>query len=220
MTYTQWLWARMDRDLGPAPSVLFVGGGGYTLPTKLLASRPDARAIAVEIDPLVTQVVQRHMPRAGAMIERTGYDANRDGQVSTERLGIVHADGRVYLNETEDRFDAAVMDAFSSNSVPAHLVTQETFERLRGLVDGPVYVNLIDAPDGRLARGVHAILGHLYPYVEATQGTMNSSGRTNILLAASGKPLAPLDDLPDAYTAARISAGRAFTDDRGWAGHR
>lgn len=220
LSYTRWLWARMDRDLGPAPSVLFVGGGGYTLPTKLLASRPEARATAVEIDPLVTQVVRRHMPGAGAMIDRTGYVADSDGGSADGRLGIVHADGRVYLNETEHRFDAAVMDAFSSNSVPAHLATRETYERLREIVDGPVYVNLIDAPDGPLARGVHAILADLYPHVKVEQGELNSEGRANILLAASRTSFAPLDKPSDSYEPARISPARAFTDDRGWVGYR
>lgn len=222
LSYTKWLWARMDRDLGPAPSVLFIGGGGYTLPTKLLEVRPAAQAVAVEIDPLVTEVVRRHMPWAGAMIERTGYDADPDGGAETGegRLGIVHADGRVYINETGRRFDAVVMDAFSSGSVPAHLATLETYERLREIVDGPVYVNLIDAPDGPLARGLHAILDRLYPHVRAAQGPVGPSGRANILLAASRRPLEPLQDAPEGYEPTEITAARAFTDDRGWVGHR
>lgn len=214
--YTQWLWARMDRDLGPAPTVLFVGGGGYTLPTRLLESRSGARAVAVEIDPLVTEVVREHLPRAAAMIARTGYAA----EGGPGRLGLVHADGRVFLNETGRRFDAAVMDAFSSGSVPAHLVTQEAFARLRRIVDGPVYVNLIDTPDGPLARGVQAILRGLYPYVEAVRGPPGERGRGNILLAAAPRPLAPLEALPEGFAPARISPARAFTDDRGWVGHR
>ena len=218
LSYTQWLWARMDRDLGPSPSVLFVGGGGYTLPTWLLASRPEARAVAVEIDPLVTDVVRQHLPRAAAMIAKDGYDA--DGGEEDGRLGLVHADGRVYINETTRRFDAAVMDAFSSGSVPAHLVTLETYERLRQIVDGPVYVNLIDAPDGPLARGVHAILNELYPHIGVVRGPVGESGRGNILLAASDEPLPALDALPDRYGPAEISEARAFTDDRGWVGHR
>jgi spermidine synthase len=113
MPYAQWLWARMDADLGPAPSVLFIGGGGYTLPTRLLSSRPEAHAVAVEIDPLVTQVVRLNMPWAGETLDRTGYDASAVA-AGRGRLGIVHADGRVYLNDTNHRFDAAVMDAFSS----------------------------------------------------------------------------------------------------------
>ncbi|ETX13437.1 hypothetical protein OCH239_10340 [Roseivivax halodurans JCM 10272] len=213
LSYTRWLWASMDRDLGPDPSVLFVGGGGYTLPTRLLASRPEARAVAVEIDPLVTEVVRRHLPRAAAMIEEEGGDGGG-------RLGLVHADGRVYINETTRRFDAAVMDAFSSGSVPAHLVTLETYERLRAIVDGPVYVNLIDAPDGPLARGVHAILDELYPHVRVVAGPIGASGRGNVLLAASNERLDPLGAGPDNYTPAEISEARAFTDDRGWVGHR
>jgi spermidine synthase len=220
LPYTQWIWARMARDLGPAPDVLFVGGGGYTLPAKLLAERPEARAVAVEIDPLVTRVVRRHMPRAGAMIERTGYLAPSEGGQAGGRLAIVHADGRVYLNETERRFDAAVMDAFSSRSVPAHLATRETYARLREIVDGPVYVNLIDTPDGPLARGVHAILTDLFPHVRVVQGPVSDIGTVNIVLAASRRTLPPLAALPEGYRPTRISRARAFTDDRGWVGHR
>lgn len=218
LSYTDWLWARMDQDLGPAASVLFIGGGGYSLPTKLLASRPEAQAVAVEIDPLVTEVVREHMPRASAMIAETGYEAGQKG--AEGRLGIVHADGRVYLNETGHRFDAAVMDAFSSSSVPAHLATHETFARLQEIVDGPVYVNLLDAPNGPLARGVHAILRSLYPHVEVVQGELNALGRTNILLAAANDPFTGLSASSGTYIPTKISEARAFTDDRGWVGHR
>tara|TARA_R110000787_G_scaffold223578_1_gene331908 strand:- start:244 stop:1881 length:1638 start_codon:yes stop_codon:yes gene_type:complete len=219
LSYTEWLWERMDRDLGPEASVLFVGGGGYTLPTQLLSSRPKARAVAVEIDPLVTKVVRLHMPDAAEMIAQTGYDGSKE-RPTDRRLGIVHADGRVYLNETDQRFDAVVMDAFSSGSVPAHLVTRETFARLREIVDGPVYVNLLDTPDGQLAQGTYAILRELYPHIEAVQGQVNARGRTNIILAASLRPLEPLDNSKDDYSPTQISDARAFTDDRGWVGHR
>ena len=220
LPYTEWIWARMDRDLGPAPSVLFVGGGGYTLPAMLLASRPGADAVVVEIDPLVTRVVRDRLPWAGATIADEGYDAETGGTGNGRRLGIVHADGRVYLNETGRRFDAAVIDAFSSGSVPAHLATREAYARLRGIVRGPVYVNVIDRPDGPLARGVHAILTDLWPHVVAVEGPVSPRGRANVVLAAAPTPLPPLDALPEDYRIAALGPGRAFTDDRGWAGHR
>ena len=213
----------MDLDLGPAPSVLFIGGGGYSLPTKLLEARPGSRAVAVEIDPLVTQVVRRHLPWAAEAIARTGFDAGADSSDlagDSGRLGIVHTDGRVFLNETNRRFDAAVMDAFYSESVPAHLATRETYARLAAIVDGPIYVNLIDLPDGRLVRGVHTILREIYPHVEAVQGPVEDGGRTNIVLAASVAPLVPLDVLPDNYETVQVATGHAFTDDQGWFGHR
>ncbi|WP_230374152.1 fused MFS/spermidine synthase [Pontivivens ytuae] len=220
LPYTRWLWARMDNDLGPDPSVLFIGGGGYTLPTRLLASRPQAHAVAVEIDPLVTEVVRAHMPHAAEMIAQTGYDATKHPRSANRRLGLVHADGRIYLNETDHRYDAAVMEAFSSGSVPAHLVTRETFARLREIVDGPVYVNLIDTSDGPLARGVNAILRELYPHVRIVHPANSARNRRNILFAASRDPLLPLDTLPAGYEPTQISDARPFTDDRSWVGHR
>jgi len=219
LEYTRWLWQRMAQDLGAAPSVLFIGGGGYSLPTTLLATRPAATATAVEIDPLITEVVRDHLPRAGAMIDAEGRgDIARPAPDG--RLRVVHADGRVFLNETDRRFDAAVIDAFSSGSVPAHLATVETYARLRDIVDGPVYVNLIDRPDGDLARGVHAILTQIFPHVQAAQGPVSGRGLANILLAASRTPLEGLDAPPEGYGPVTLSDARAFTDDRGWVGHR
>ena len=208
--YTRVIWARMERDLAPDASVLFIGGGGYTLPAQLLAARPEARAVAVEIDPLVTRVVREELPWAGAIVAREAGG----------RLDIVHADGRAYLNETPRRFDAAVMDAFSSDSVPAHLVTRETYERLAEIVSGPVYVNLIDAPDGPLARGVHAILSGIWPHVTTLQGPISPRGRTNAVMIASPAPLDPGAPIPEGYAPVPITPARAFTDDRGWVGHR
>ena len=219
LPYTRVIWDRMARDLGPAPSVLFIGGGGYTLPTALLETRPDASAVAVEIDPLVTEVVRANLPRAGSVIARTGVPGDRP-EASGARLGLVHADGRVYLRETDRRFDAAVVDAFSSSSVPAHLATLETYARLKEIVDGPVYVNLIGPPDGPLVAGVHAILAQLYPTVEAVRGPLSARGYANVVLAASEGALPRLAELPDGYDSATIPPARAFTDDRGWVGHR
>ena len=153
------------------------------------------------------------------MIDRAGYDASNGATPSgTDKLGIVHTDGRIYINETDRQFDAVVMDAFSSASVPAHLATREAYARLQKIVKGPVYVNLIDEPDGPLARGLHAILRELYPYVEAVQGPVSRRNRSNIVLAASNAPLSPLDALPTDFAPVDISPARAFTDDRGWAG--
>ena len=115
---------------------------------------------------------------------------------------------------------AVVMDAFSSGSVPAHLATRETYGHLAAMVDGPVYVNLIDAPDGTLARGIHAILAGLYPHVEAVRGPGDAGERTNIVLAASRAALDPVERLPVGYETIRIAPGRAFTDDWSWVGHR
>ena len=205
LPYTRWIWQRMERDLGDAPAVLFIGGGGYSLPSKLISAREGARAVTVEIDPLVTDVVRENMPWAGRMLDR---------------IEIVHADGRVYLNESAARFDGAVLDAFSSGSVPAHLVTRETFARLDALVSGPIYVNLIDAPDGRLVRGVLAGLREIRPHTEVVQGPVSSAGRANSVIVAARASFESIDDMPEGYAAVQVGPGKPFTDDRSWVGHR
>ncbi|MFC0202480.1 spermidine synthase [Paracoccus rhizosphaerae] len=125
--YTDLIWSRMDLDLRAAPSILLIDGYGYTLPTMLLEPRPAARALAVEIAPLVTSMVRE----ASAL--RWPHDRPRDRAKRSNWHRS--ADGRVFLNETELRFDAVVMDAFSSASVPAHLATCQTYARLREIVD-------------------------------------------------------------------------------------
>jgi len=209
LPYVQWIDAQVANDTGPTASVLFIGGGGYTLPTRLLEAEPLARATVVEIDPLITQVVRAKLPTA-----------SRTMMQEADRLRIVHADGRVFLNETEARFDAVVLDAFSSGAVPAHLVTREAFKRVRAITDGPVYVNLIDRPDGPLAQGVHAVLTEFWPHVRAVQGPISSRGRANVLLTAAPHPSEDTLPMPKGYAEVQISSAAVFTDDKGWTGHR
>lgn len=46
-----------------------------------------------------------------------------------ESAGIVVGDGRIMLEKEEDgKFDLIVLDAFSSDSIPVHLMTREAFE--------------------------------------------------------------------------------------------
>jgi hypothetical protein len=220
LPYTRWIWSRLDRDLGPAPTVLFVGGGGYSLPARLLEARPGARAVVVEIDPLVTEVVRAELPWAGGWLEREGFELAVGWPPDGRRMAVVHADGRAFLRETGLRFDAVVMDAFSSGAVPAHLVTLETYARLREIVDGPVYVNLLDRPDGRLAQGAHAVLAELWPHVEVVSGPIGQGGLANVVLAASPGPLGAPEAMPSGFARATVTPARPFTDDRGWIGHR
>ena len=209
LPYVRWIEAQLSRDLGPGAHVLYIGGGGYTLPSLMLDADPEARATVVEIDPLITRVVRSHMPRAARTMAR-----------DSDRMTIVHADGRVFLNETDGRFDAVVLDAFSSGAVPAHLVTREAFARVRAITDGPVYVNLIDRPDGPIARGVHAVLSELWPHVRAVQGPVSSRGRANILLTAAPDRTDGSIPMPEKFADTVITPARSFTDDRSWTGHR
>jgi spermidine synthase len=114
----------------PVFRLLFIGGGGYTLPRLVDQLHPAAQVDVVEIDPAVTRAAHRFfgVPRDAAI--RT---VNEDA-----RWFAMHAEGEPY--------DAIFIDAFNDLSVPYHLTTREFAQHLRRLLrpGGAVAVNLID----------------------------------------------------------------------------
>jgi len=92
------------------PPVLFLGGGGYTLPRYLVDKYKTPKATVVEIDPEVTKIAheQLFMPKDSSVI-------------------TVSLDARMYLrNLAEDqKYRIVFGDAFSDYSIPYHLTTKE-----------------------------------------------------------------------------------------------
>lgn len=115
----------------PEPRVLFLGGGGYTLPRYLVHRYGSPRAVVAEIDPAVSET---------AFAE---FDMPRDSTVTT-----VNADARMYLKNLpdEERYDFIIGDVFSDFSIPYHLTTREFSQMLRQHLapDGLYAANVID----------------------------------------------------------------------------
>ena len=86
--------------------------------------RPGQHWTIYEIDPLVTRIAQD-----------TRFFNYLADCMDDARMEIVHGDARLSLRGAEDRqFDLLILDAFSSNAVPVHLLTREAmalyFEKL------------------------------------------------------------------------------------------
>ena len=113
--------------------VLAIGGGGYTLPRYLINNFPKATVTVLEIDPKVTEVNYQKL-----------------GLTLNERLKIIHADGRVGLQQLKEKFDLVYGDAFSDFLIPFHLTTRELVEEIKDrLNEGGIYaINLVDGPRG------------------------------------------------------------------------
>ncbi len=88
----------------PSPSVLVVGGGGFSLPKWLAANRPNVHASVVEIDSKIIELA------------RTRFFLNElDQQTHAEqegRLNVICGDGWGILQQ-ERHWDVVVNDAFS-----------------------------------------------------------------------------------------------------------
>jgi predicted membrane-bound spermidine synthase len=115
---------------GPVFRLLFIGGGGYTLPRLVDAKHPSAQVDVVEIDPAVTRVARRF------------FGVGRDAAIRT-----VNEDARWFaMRRDTGPYDIIFIDAFNDLSVPYHLTTRELTARLKELMtyDGALVVNLID----------------------------------------------------------------------------
>jgi spermidine synthase len=130
--YVRWIAGAIDSENpGRKPvDVVFVGGGAFTLPEWLIATRPGSTAEVLEVDPGVVEL-----------------DEERLGLRTSAHLRATVGDARVsMLNVPDDSADMVVGDAFSGYTVPWHLTTTEWLEEVeRVLKPGGIYaMNLID----------------------------------------------------------------------------
>jgi spermidine synthase len=186
--------------------VVHVGGGGWTMPRYLQATRPGTTSLVLEIDPGLVELSRRQLGL------RTGPDlAARigDGRLSMALLPPAGA-------------DVVVGDAFGGLAVPWHLTTAEFAASVRAaLRPGGVYVmNVIDYPPLRFAKAEVATLSQVFEHVAvlAPPDLLSGDRGGNYVLVASRAPLD--DDALAAQVAERrgqeeVLAGEAA---RAWAG--
>jgi spermidine synthase len=107
-------------------------------------------------------------------------------------------DGRTFVERTPHRYDFVVLDAFSSETHPAHLFTREFFARVVAILgpDGVLAINTAGLPygDGAAAwRSVYRTLGTSFAHVRVFAGAAIAPGevdrQTNVLFFASAAPL-------------------------------
>jgi SAM-dependent methyltransferase len=163
--------------LGRPVDVLHLGGGGFTFPRYLEATRPGVRQVVLELDPRVLQVAQ----------DELGFTPN-------DALSVKVGDARRSIETLPtDSFDLVVGDAFGGLAVPWHLTTTGFLGEIqRVLRPGGMYVmNLIDYPPLGFVRAEAATAGRLFDHVAviATPATLAGSGGGNVVLVASAEPL-------------------------------
>jgi MFS family permease len=173
-----------------------VGGGGFTLPRWLGATRPGSLSDVLEIDAEVVDLARRDL-----------------GLETGPSLRVVVGDARTSLADVPPASaDLVVGDAFGSLSVPWHLATVEATELVRGaLTDDGLYVlNVIDRGELDLLRAEVATLAEVFGdvAVAAESGTLEAGpgedGGNYVLIASPG-------GLPDERLAA-VSAAVAERD--------
>jgi hypothetical protein len=194
--YIQWIGAAADVAAPPRQRLdaLHLGGGGFTMPRYLTATRPGTANLVFEID--------------GALVELDRRELGvTDGPDLRTRVG----DARVLIGrEATDSRDLVVGDAFGHLVVPWHLATREmAAEVARVLRPGGIYVqNVIDYPPGRFVRSELATVAAAFRHVALVAPPDAVAGRvgSNFLIVASDAPL-PLGPLGERIAALPEAAG-------------
>ena len=116
--------------VNPNPQrILVVGLGGGTIPVILAELYPEAEIKVVEIDPAVVKVA------------RTYFDFEE-----TSKLTVDVVDARVFIKRAKLRklkYDMVILDAFTGEYIPEHLMTAEFLNESRDLLvdDGVLIAN-------------------------------------------------------------------------------
>lgn len=152
---------------------LHLGGGGFTYPRYLSATRPGTTNTVLELDPEIVAIGE----------ERLGLEPGPDLRIRT-------GDARTNIaEEPTGAYDLAIGDAFGGLSVPWHLATVELVEEVKRTLrpDGAYVVNVIDGGPRRFVRAELATFGQVFDHLALVVPPSGTFG--NHVLVASDAPI-------------------------------
>ncbi|MBF4571450.1 fused MFS/spermidine synthase [Herbiconiux sp. VKM Ac-1786] len=177
-------------DLVAAPgapiTAVHLGGGAFTLPRYVEATRPGSRQQVVEIDSELVGFVREHLPLPkGASIR------------------VRHGDARAVLEKLPPGLrgtaDVVVVDVFAGARTPAHVTSVEFYSAVAAVLSptGLVAVNVADGAGLAFARSQAATLGQVFADVAIVADPQMLKARRfgNVVAFASNSPL-PFERMP------------------------
>ncbi len=182
---------------GQPVRALHIGGGGFTMPLYLRATRPGSQSVVLELDARLVELAQQELAL------ETGPD-----------LVVEVGDARVTLrHQPSATYDLVLGDAFGGLAVPWHLTTLEFLSEVRRVLqpDGVYLMNLIDYEPLGFARAELATLRAAFAHVVfvATPSGTGYEGGTFVLIASD----AAIDAAALQAALASRAAGRVVVSD-------
>jgi spermidine synthase len=160
-------------------SVLCIGMGIGIVPMQFV--NEGAKVDVVEINPAVVPMARRYF----------GCEPGR--------FNLVMGDGRFFINSTNNRYDAIVLDAFLGDAVPSHLMSAEAFGAMKRLLNprGVLVINCF----GNLEKGKDFFISSLDKTLKSVFPGVRLCGETrgenNYFFVASDKSDLAVINKPD-----------------------
>lgn len=178
-TYMQMFADAIDATFtdGEPLDALHIGGGGFTMPAWLAATRPGTTNTVLELDGELVALAE----------DELGLERSDD-------LRVVVGDARLSLAEQPaGSADLVIGDAFGGLAVPWHLTTEEFVREIRArMTPESLYVlNVIDHPPLAFARAEAATLAEVFTHVAVVARPARIAGNEggNLVLVASDVPI-------------------------------
>lgn len=174
------------RGPGEPISALHLGGGAFTLPRYIEATRPGSRQQIIELESALVDLVREAAP----LPKRAS-------------IRVRHGDAREVLGKLpagmHGAMDLIVVDIFAGSRTPAHVSSVEFYSLIRPLLrpDGLVVVNTTDGSGQAFPRGQAATLRSLFGEVVVVGEPQTLKGRRfgNVVLVASATSTASATEL-------------------------
>ncbi len=190
--------------------ILVIGGAGYSVPKDFL--KRGVQVDVVELDPELTKLAEDYF--------------NLPKPPNRPSLTVYHEDGRTFLNRAqENQYDAILVDAFKSYSIPYQLTTTQSVTKMKDLLKpgGVVLANVISSIEGSSGTFLQAEYMtfkqsfsevDIYPVTEPDQG---QSVQNLMLVGSFGPGNNPSTDEINSYQQhlwkQPIKPGPILTDD-------
>lgn len=163
-----------------ATRTLVIGLGGGSIVKRMWRDYPWMRIDAIEVDADI------------ASLARDQFELPDD-----ERIRVIVADGREWLELSDETYDILIVDAFADDRIPRPLTTEEFMRTCRDHLapDGVVVYNVIGAvygPHSRHFRSVHRTARNVWRTVWTFPTGIAEDPRDqtrNIVMLASDAPL-------------------------------
>ena len=127
-----------------------IGGAAYQYPKYFISTFKDKSMDVIEIDPMSTEIAKKYFYLNDLISD---YNTESNG-----RLGLFNEDGRVFLADSDKKYDAILNDAFSGEVPVGTLATVEAAKIIKNRLNpGGVYMsNVLGALTGSKSKFLKA----------------------------------------------------------------